>query len=137
MNSIEQNNEGSAFGIAYQDNGVFSVCFLDAEGKEIVDVNVSKLLHLDEESKPITGFYEPLITVCFLPEDKALIAVYHRLQKKQYHFIYMYKEKKMFETPTVTEIQGTSDTNFPIRSFYSHTRKNCYVFYRQGHGFTI
>lgn len=36
-----------------------------------------------------------------------------------------------------TAIQDTNESNFPIKSFYSSVTGNCYVFYRQGHGFTI
>jgi hypothetical protein len=58
------------------------VLFIDNKGTIIDDLDVSKLLQLDDESKPISGFFEPLITVSFLPNDKAIIAVYHRIQKK-------------------------------------------------------
>ena len=36
-----------------------------------------------------------------------------------------------------TAIQDTDLSNFPIKSFYSSVTNKCYVFYRQGHGFTI
>ena len=82
MNVIEQTDDGTIFGVAYQNNGHFSVLFIDNKGTIIDDLDVSKLLQLDDESKPISGFFEPLITVSFLPNDKAIIAVYHRIQKK-------------------------------------------------------
>lgn len=119
MNCIEQTDDGTIFGVAYQDNGHFQVLFIDNQGKVLDNLNVSKLLSLDDESKPITGFFEPLITVCFLPNGKAMIAAYHRIQKKQCHFIYSYKEKKMEGKTIQTAIQDTDYSNFPIKSFYS------------------
>lgn len=82
MNLIEQTDEGTTIGVAYQDNGIFKVLFIDNKGNQIDEVDVSKLLSLDDESKPISGFFEPLITMSFLPNERAMIAVYHRIQKK-------------------------------------------------------
>ena len=41
MNLVEQNDEGSIFNIAYQDNGRFFVRVIDNTGKIIDDLNVS------------------------------------------------------------------------------------------------
>ena len=123
MNCIEQTDDGAIFGVAYQDNGHFSVMFIDNKGNVLDDLNVSKLLSLNDESTPISGFFEPLITVCFLPNAKAMIAVYHRIQQKQYHFIYSYKDKKMEGKTIQTAIQDTNQSNFPIKSFYSSVSK--------------
>ena len=75
------------------------------------------------------GFYEPLITACVLPDQNIFVSVYHRLEMKQYHFLYSYLENKAEEVRTV-QLEGCSATNFPIKSFYSEVTGNCLTFYR-------
>lgn len=94
---------------------------------------MSAQLSLNDGSKPITGFSEPLITCAFIENDNVFIQCYHRKQKKQYHFTYSYKLKKMLSDVTVTEIADCTELNFPIKTFYSLVTKNCLTFYRQGH----
>lgn len=36
----------------------------------------------------------------------------------------------------MTELEGASSRNFPVKSFYSLVTKNCHTFYREGHGVT-
>jgi hypothetical protein len=38
---------------------------------------------------------------------------------------------------TVSEMKNSTFLNFPIKSFYSPVYNNVFVFYRQGHCFTI
>jgi hypothetical protein len=82
MNVIEQNFVGDVFGVAYQDNGKFFVSFVNAQGEEIDNLHISEKLFLDDLSKPITGFWEPLVTCCFIQNDDVFISAYHREQKK-------------------------------------------------------
>jgi hypothetical protein len=66
MNLIEQSDDGKIFAIAYQDNGEFWVSIVTFEGNEIDKVNVSEILDLDNKSKGIPGFWEPMITCVFV-----------------------------------------------------------------------
>jgi hypothetical protein len=140
MSLIEQSNNGDIFAVAYQDNGKFFVSIFNNEGEDIDTINVSNIISdeiLDVESKPITGFFEPLITCCFIEDDNLLVQVYHRIQKKHYHFTYSYKELKILSDYVVTPIKekNCTDRNFPIKSFYSVANGACYTFYRQGQCF--
>lgn len=83
MNLVEQSDDGKTIAIAYQDNGKFKVCVLTTLGEELDHFDVSEHLVLDDLSKPITGFWEPLITSSFIPGDGGMdlfIVVYHRIQ---------------------------------------------------------
>ena len=135
MNLVEQSNCGGYFAVAYQDNGKYFVLFFDEHGKELDLLNVSQKLAIDDKSKPITGFWEPLITVCFV-ERNVFISAYHRFQRKQYHFLYSFFDKKVLSQVMVNEIKDCTQRNFPIKSFYSEETGDCYTFYRQGHCFT-
>ena len=66
MNLIEQSDDGLMFAIAFQDNGQFFVSIIDFEGEEVDRVNVSEILEIDNKSKGIEGFWEPMITSVFL-----------------------------------------------------------------------
>jgi len=79
MNQIEQTDCGKFFLIAYSDDGNFATKVFDNTGKVLDTHDVSKALELDNFSKPVYGFYEPLIVACFLPENNVFIAAYHRM----------------------------------------------------------
>ena len=95
------------------------------------------MLGLDDQSKPVTGFWEPLITVAFLSDDNVFISCYHRFRRENYHFIYSYVERRPLSDVTVTVIEKCTPLNFPIKSFYSQHSKDCYTFFRQGQCLTV
>ena len=136
LNIIEQNEKGDLFAIAYQDNGQFFVRVLDNTGAQKCELDVSNIVKLDTESKPISGQEEPMITCAFIPNEDLFISVYHRRLKKQIHFTYSWKQNKVLSELVGTIMTNSSGRNFPIKSFYSTVTKNCHTFYRQGHGFT-
>ena len=74
--------------MAYQDNGVYFIEVISNQGKVVRSLNVSKFIKIDDKSKPLCGFWEPLITGVFIDDDTLFIAAYHRLNMDQYHFTY-------------------------------------------------
>ena len=48
MNLIEQTYDAKYFAVAYQDNGKFFLSVVNNEGEELDNLNVSKLLSLDD-----------------------------------------------------------------------------------------
>jgi hypothetical protein len=135
MNLVEQTDDGKTIAVAYQDNGRFFVSVMNTDGQELDHFDVSAHLVIDDQSKPITGFWEPLITSVFIPGEDAgsdlFITAYHRIQRKQYNFTYSYRQKKVLSGTTVSEIKENCTTiNFPLKSFYSPVTDNCYTFYR-------
>lgn len=123
MKEIEQNDGGNVFGIAYQDNGQFFVQVVSVQGDDLGLLPVSEVLQIDQESKPITGFWEPLITVSFLPGDNIFVSCYHRMEMKNYMFIFSYKEGQLLSEIISVDIEDCTQTNFPIKSFYSQETK--------------
>ena len=91
MNIVDQNDKGNVFAVSYQDNGQFKVLVFDTKGKELAKINVNDKIGIDQKSTPISGFFEPLITLAFLPEEKLYVQVYHRIKRMSYHFSYEYK----------------------------------------------
>ena len=90
MKLIEQSDDGKTLAFAYQDDGVFNVLLMTADGEFIDDINVSKLLFLDNKAKPVEGFWEPGIVCSFIPGQgtnlqagsNLMVSVYHRFEKK-------------------------------------------------------
>jgi hypothetical protein len=37
------------------------------KGEDLAQVNINKILNIDNESKPLPGFFEPLTTIIFKP----------------------------------------------------------------------
>lgn len=64
--------------MAYQDNGEFFISFVKNTGEELDNFDVSEYLGIDNNSLPLSDFYEPLITVCFIEDDNVMVTVYHR-----------------------------------------------------------
>jgi len=133
MNHIEQTHSGKVFCLAYQDNGNYYLSFIDNSGQTLDSIHLNPELGIDTSSLPLTGFWEPLITAAFLPDDRAFIAVYHRKLRKQFHFMYSYLEKKIISPISEIIIADASFLNFPVKSFYSEVTGNCLTFYRQGY----
>lgn len=92
---------------------------------------------MDSESKPITGFWEPLITASFLADDTLVVSCYHRINMKNYIFKYSYLEQAILSDVVTIDVNNCTSTNFPIKSFYSQATKDVYVFFRQGQGITL
>lgn len=78
-----------------------------------------------------------MISCAFVEDNNVFIQCYHRIQCKQYHFIYSLKDRKLLSEVAVFEITGCTQRNFPIKTFYSLETKVCYTFYRQGHALTV
>lgn len=88
---------------------------------------------IDDESKPISGFWEPLITVSFLPDnDNLFVSCYHRINMVNYSFVYDYKAGQLVSEVSWYQFEDCSQTNFPIKSFYNYELNVVYVFFRQG-----
>jgi hypothetical protein len=83
MNLVEQttvNNPGEIIAVCRQDNGKFAVEIISLKeaGKTLAELDVNPLVALDDKSKPVTGFYEPLSTCAFLENNDLMVTVFHR-----------------------------------------------------------
>jgi hypothetical protein len=83
LNIIEQNLKGDVFAIASQgqEAGRFNIKVVDNTGSILDDLDVTDIIKCDQESLPIKGQNEPMITCCFIDNDDLFISVYHRINK--------------------------------------------------------
>lgn len=56
---------------------------------------------------------------------------------KNHIFKYSYLEQAITSDIVTVEVKNCTQTNFPIKSFYSTATEDVYVFFRQGQGITI
>ena len=93
MNEIEQNTKGNVFCLPYSDNGKLMAEIFDNQGHKLNEtLDLNEICDMDEDSKPILGFQNPMVTACFNHEDNIFIGVHHRALSIQYNFIYSYKD---------------------------------------------
>ena len=92
---------------------------IDNKGNMIKNMCLNSICDFDKRSKPIMGFYQPMITACFIQNDDIFFSVHHRFDNVQKMFIYSYKEDKMLSEISTISLEGSTKTNFPIKSFYN------------------
>jgi hypothetical protein len=66
MNEIEQNTQGNIMCVPYSDNGDLNAIIFNNEGKELTRLDINQYCGIDQNSKPIVGFFQPMITCCFI-----------------------------------------------------------------------
>lgn len=105
----------------------------DNTGKDIAELDVTEYLEIDDKSKPITGFYEPLITLSFKSKStQILVSVYHRIARDLHSFVFDFETGEKSHRDT-TNLGHCSSLNFPIKTFFSEYTENYTTFFRQGH----
>jgi hypothetical protein len=130
MNEIEQSDKGDVLCVPYQDNGHLMTVVFDNKGTKLSSLDLNELIGLDKQSKPIMGFFQPMVTACFVKDDDIYISVFHRKLIKQYNFIYSYKEQQIVKEVSTTDVNASTMLNFSIKSFYNTDLQEVYTFYR-------
>lgn len=119
--------------IPYQDNGCMRAYIIDNKGNMIKNMCFNEICGFDNKSKPIMGFYQPMITACFIQNDDLFFSIHHRIENIQKSFIYSWKQDQILSEIGQVKLEESTKTNFPIKSFYSCLDNEIYTFYRQGH----
>ena len=118
--------------VGYQDDGKFFVYAISNQGEVLTHLDVSELLELDDESKSLDGFYEPLITAIFLTDDIIRITVYHRVNRTQIHCNFDLAQDEKVGEVGVVSIADCNNMNFVLKSFFRPAQGDILNFYRQG-----
>ena len=64
---IEQNFDGTIFSNCYVSDGIFWVLIFKQDS-QVSKVNISKLLGICDDTQPMFGFHDPLITASFVSD---------------------------------------------------------------------
>ena len=78
MNEIDSNFEGSIFCVPYNDNGRIKMVVFKNTGEITDTLNLNTICDIDEMSKPVVGFMNPLATACF-DHNNIFVNVFHRI----------------------------------------------------------
>ena len=125
------------FAISYIDDGEFRLRVFDEKQRASVveieanEFNINKELGLDNYTIPFEGFDDPLITCCFVNNDRIFINLFCNYYLMHYHFMYDIKKKEIIG-PKVEVKMDTNFKNFPYKCFYNDENNEIYSFYRQG-----
>lgn len=141
LKEIEQNQDGSKYATVYMDDGKFRIRTFSNKTrteKEIArnEFDFNKALGIDDFTMPISGFPDPFIVCCFITDTKIFVALFHNKTKVHYHFIYDDSRKKI-DSDIVQMKMDCTQKNFPYRAFANEENNETYLFYRQGHVFTV
>ena len=136
MNEVEQNDKGNLLCVPFQDAGSLGIKVLSSAGQELANFDLNTMLKLDRGSKPIMGFFQPMVTASFLKNDDLFINVFHRPTMIYHNLICSLSTQSITVGPKSTKLIESSTLNFPIKSFYNSDAGEVYTFYRQGHCIT-
>ena len=73
MNEVEQNYAGDTLCVPYSDNGVLRLIIFNNQGEKLGNLKMNQIFGIDDESKPIVGFYQPMMTAAFIKNDDLFI----------------------------------------------------------------
>lgn len=135
---ISQNKEGSIFVCPYLNDGVFHLLVFDQE-KELYDFEINQAIGIDNLTRPNDNFPDPMISVCFVEDDKKsdiFVNLYHTPTHTMWYFLYSYETHKLTSDPIQTPLRQTT-RNFPLSCFYDDDRHFVYVFFRQGETYFV
>ena len=141
MKDVEQNSAGNKYAIAYIDDGKFKLRVFDKEPRteeEAVskELDVNKVMGLNDHTMPIDGFGDPYITCTFVTCTILFVNLFHNGDLKHVHFFYNSETMETFGKFEKV-IPEMSPLNFPYKCFWNETLHEVYTFYRQGEAFRI
>jgi len=134
LKEVEQNSNGSKYAVAYFDDGKFRLRSFGKESRTDADIksnelDINKLLSLDNWTMAIQGFPDPYITCCFIDDDRIFVNLFYNPKLTHYHFIYNIKTKQV-DGEIVSKEIDCSRKNFPYKCFYNDDLDEIYSFYR-------
>mmetsp|Transcript_801 Transcript_801/g.1008 ORF Transcript_801/g.1008 Transcript_801/m.1008 type:complete len:398 (-) Transcript_801:899-2092(-) len=141
LKEVEQNHAGKYFAITYSNDGRFFMRHFGQNNRTPAEqaeseVDVNKLIGIDDWTMAIEGFPDPYITCAFVGDDKIFINLFHNYTFTHYHFVYDIR-RKAIDGQVVSRNIDCSKKNFPYKCFYNDEKNEIYSFYRQGQSFII
>ena len=134
LKEVSQNDKGSEFAIVYFDDGKFYLRnFLKTtRTKEEIfenEVDINKVLGINDYTMVNECFPEPYVTCCFVNDDHVFIDVFYNFKLTHYHFVWDLRLRRMVGKRGKVHLD-CNKANFPYACFYSAERDEIYSFYR-------
>ena len=151
MKEVQQNANASMFAVPYFDDGKFYIrgfviddtalqrakeqkTFVTRSKEEILsnELDINKLLGLNDWTMVIEGFMEPSMTCCFISHSAIFVSVFYNPKLEHHHFIYDLETKKVLQGPVKVDLGCLDSTkkNFPVSCFFNDEDDEIYTFYR-------
>lgn len=129
--TIEMNETLDKFALAYMDDGNWHLLIFDFK-KIILDLDINSLFGIENDTLPISGYYAPFATCCFLKDQTIYYNFFRRRQKLMGHFVFNPDEYKVTQQLVYLQMTSCTMKNFPQRTYYDQAKGKLYTFYRQG-----
>ena len=93
MKEVAQNARGDIYAMVYFNNGNFRLRTFTREerSEEFIrqmEVDINKLLNINDHTMPIQNFPDPFITCCFINDNLIFIQLYYVPTFMHYHFLW-------------------------------------------------
>lgn len=99
MKEVAQNEVGDKYALVYFDDGKFLLRTFTRDRirspEEIAadEVDINKLININDDSMAITALPEPFITCCFINDDLLFIQLVFVPDQIHYHFLWNTKDR--------------------------------------------
>ena len=135
LKEIQQNASGTEFALVYFDDGKFYLRNFKKTTRtkeEILEneVDINKVLGINDYTMANECFPEPYVTCCFVNDDHVFIDVFYNYKLTHYHFIWDLRLRRMVGKRGKMHLVDSNKANFPYACFYSEERDEIYSFYR-------
>ena len=84
---LEQRSDGQVLMLPFNDEGVFWINIFEREGM-ILKINVNELLGIDDSTRTLFGFADPLINACFIDNEQIFVGLFHNTTLTFWQFIF-------------------------------------------------
>jgi hypothetical protein len=93
LKEVEQTADGKKYAICYNDDGKFFMRTFEKKTRTAADifkdeVNLNKLLSINDYTMCNGSFPDPFIVCCFVNVDTLFVALFHNYDMEHYHFLY-------------------------------------------------
>lgn len=100
LKEVEQNSSGKHYAIVYNNDGWFYLrdFYDENRSQEEISANeldINKVLGIDNWSMAIQGFADPYITCAFIDDDRIFVNLFHNYSLVHWHFIYNLKTREV------------------------------------------
>ena len=138
---VQQNRAGNKYAICYIDDGKFRFRLFTKQQRtkkeiEKTEVDVNKLLKINDFTMPINGVADPFICSCFINDDRLFVALFHNFSLTHYHFIYHIEKRKIISGIFSQKLDCTKK-NFPQKCFSNTIDNMIHIFYREGYAINV
>jgi hypothetical protein len=137
---VEQSPDGKTYAVVYNDDGMFYLRHFGKETRskediEKTEVDINRMLQINNFTMCNQSFPDPFITCTFLDSTKIFVNLYHNFDRKHFHFVFDTNVRK--PAGLASFVMDSNLKNFPYKCFHNPDLNEIYSFYRQGQAIIV